>query len=139
MRLSPDEARRRFAEARIARLATVGADGAPHLVPVVFAVEGDLVHTIVDAKPKSTRDLARLRNVARSPRVALLVDHYDDDWSQLWWVRADGTGRVVGDGPERERAIALLRRRYPQYGAPDPVFGAAMIVQVDRWGGWSAR
>lgn len=139
MRLSPDEARRRFTDARVARLATVRPDGAPHLVPIVFAVDGGRICSVVDVKPKASLDLARLRNVAGSPRVSLLVDHYEEDWERLWWVRADGVARVVQEGPERERAIALLRERYPQEAAPGSVFGAALIVEVTRWLGWSAR
>jgi len=98
----PDDARRRVAEARVARLATVRPDGAPHLVPVTFALlDDDRVVTAVDAKPKTTQHLQRLVNISAEPRVGLLVDHYDDDWQQLWWVRLDGTARVVRDEPER--------------------------------------
>ena len=91
--VTPAEARGRFAAARVARLATADATGQPHLVPVTFAVAGDMVYTAVDAKPKRTTALRRLANVAANPRVSLLVDHYDDDWSRLWWVRADGRRR----------------------------------------------
>ena len=90
MRLAEDEARRRLAAARVARLATVGGPGSPHLVPVTFAVAGDRIYSAVDAKPKTTRDLRRLRNIRADPRVAVLADHYDEDWSRLWWARADG-------------------------------------------------
>jgi PPOX class probable F420-dependent enzyme len=134
---SSPEARERFAAARVARLATADATGRPHLVPVVFAVEGDTVYTVVDAKPKRTTALRRLDNVAENPRVALLVDHYDDvDWDALWWVRADGVGRVLApDAPEARRAVELLRARYPQQQAA----GAVLAVDVERWSGWSAR
>ena len=133
--MTADEARRLFGEARVARLATVGADARPHLVPIVFAVAGDVVYSAVDAKPKRTRELRRLRNVAENPRVALLADHYDDaDWSALWWVRADGAARVADHDPQ---AIALLAERYPQYRA-DPPAGPVLIVEVDRWTGWRA-
>ena len=114
--MTPAEARERFAAARVARLATADAGGRPHLVPVVFAVEGDRVYTVVDAKPKRTTALRRLRNVAENPWVALLVDHYDErTGTALWWVRAEGRGRVVeADAPEARRAVELLRARYPQ-------------------------
>ncbi|MGZ4272517.1 MAG: TIGR03668 family PPOX class F420-dependent oxidoreductase, partial [Solirubrobacteraceae bacterium] len=93
--MTAEEARERFAAARVARLATADAGGRPHLVPVVFAVEGDRIYTVVDAKPKRTTSLRRLANVLENPQVALLVDHYDDsDWDALWWARADGRGRV---------------------------------------------
>jgi len=138
-RLSADEARRRFAHAQVARLATVGPGAVPHLVPVVFAVDGDEICTVVDAKPKAGGVLARLRNVTERPAVSLLADEYDPDWSRLWWVRADGLGRVVESGPERERAVHLLTARYPQYAALEGGFGAALIVRVARWQGWAMR
>jgi PPOX class probable F420-dependent enzyme len=134
--VTPAEARERFAGARVARLATADARGRPHLVPVVFAVDGDRIYSVVDAKPKRTTALRRLRNVAENPFVALLVDHYDDaDWAALWWVRAEGRGRVLEvDAPEARRAVELLRARYPQ----QQVVGAVLAVDVERWSGWSA-
>jgi PPOX class probable F420-dependent enzyme len=131
------EARRLFAGARVARLATVGADARPHLVPIVFAVDGDVVYSAVDAKPKRTTALKRLENVAHNPRVALLTDHYDDaDWGALWWVRADGVARVVDD-EEARRAIALLAERYGQYRDAPPR-GPVLAIAVERWSGWRA-
>ncbi len=134
--MTSDQARERFAAARVARLATAGADRRPHLVPVVFAVQGDHVYSAVDAKPKRTTSLRRLANVGENPAVALLVDHYDDaDWDALWWVRADGRGRVLSpSAAESRRAVALLRERYPQQEA----VGAVLAVDVERWSGWSA-
>jgi PPOX class probable F420-dependent enzyme len=136
------EARERFAAARVARLATADAGGRPHLVPVVFAARADVVYTVVDAKPKRTTALRRLRNVGENPAVALLVDHYDDtDWDALWWVRAEGRGRVLdpasdveAERVEAERAVELLRARYPQQHA----VGAVLAVDVERWSGWAA-
>ena len=130
------EARARFAAARVARLATVRAGGAPHLVPVVFAVQDSTVLLVVDEKPKRTKELQRLANVRAEPRVSLLADHYEDSWGSLWWVRADGTARVVEDGPERDRAVALLQAKYPQYAASPPT-GAAVVVDVESWRWWS--
>jgi PPOX class probable F420-dependent enzyme len=105
----------------------------------VFAVDGDTIYSAVDAKPKRTTALARLANVAANPAVAVLADHYcDDDWSQLWWVRADGRGRVLSDPQvegEIDRAIALLAERYPR----QRVRGAVLAVDVTRWSGWAAR
>jgi PPOX class probable F420-dependent enzyme len=136
--LAPDEARRRFATGKVAYLATLRADGSAALVPIVFEVIGDRVVSLVDPKPKRTPELARLRHIARDPRVALLVDDYEDDWQLLWWARAEGVARVVGEGPEREEALARLRTKYPQYETLDDPFGEAVIVQVAHWSGWSA-
>jgi PPOX class probable F420-dependent enzyme len=138
MRLDADEARRRFATGRVACLATLRADGTPALVPIVFAMVGETVVAAVDAKAKQTRELARLRHVARDPRVTVLVDHYEEDWQRLWWVRAEGAGRVVASGSERDEVIASLRAKYPQYEGLDGPFGDAIIVEVARWMGWSA-
>jgi PPOX class probable F420-dependent enzyme len=102
---------------------------------VVFAVREKTVYSAVDAKPKRTTSLRRLANVAENPAVSLLVDHYDDDWDRLWWVRADGGGRVLdGSVPEAARAVELLRARYPQQRAT----GAVLAVDVQRWSGWAA-
>jgi PPOX class probable F420-dependent enzyme len=134
--VSPAEARRRFAAARVARLATADAAGRPHLVPIAFAVAGDTVYSAVDAKPKRTAALRRLANVRQNPAVSLLVDHWDEeDWERLWWVRADGEGRVLGPGEaEASRAVALLRARYPHQRAA----GEVLAVDVERWSGWAA-
>jgi PPOX class probable F420-dependent enzyme len=133
------QARERFATMRVARLATVAADGRPHLVPIVFALDGDRVYHAVDHKPKRTTSLRRLRNIAANPRVALLADAYDDaDWDRLWWVRADGVARVLDPGGEQARAaIASLAERYAQYRDVPPV-GAVVAIDVERWTGWSA-
>ena len=129
------EARTRFATARVARLASVRPDGAPHVVPVIFALDGDKVWLVVDEKPKRSRELQRLVNVRAEPRVSLLVDRYDEDWERLWWVRADGRARIVGEGHELERAIALLLERYPQERERPPK-GPALAVEVKRWRYW---
>src|SRR6266550_4287571 len=109
MRLDADEARRRFGSGKVAYLATLRADGSAALVPIVFEVIGDRVVSLVDPKPKRTPELARLQHIARDPRVALLVDRYEENWELLWWARAEGAARVVGDGPEHEEALARLR------------------------------
>jgi PPOX class probable F420-dependent enzyme len=116
--VTPHQARQRFAAARVARLATADAAGRPHIVPVTFAVDGDTIYSAVDAKAKRSTALKRIANVAANPAVALLVDHYADDWDELWWVRADGTGRVVDpEDPEGVRALSLLAERYPRFAA----------------------
>jgi PPOX class probable F420-dependent enzyme len=134
--VSPEEARTRFTAASVARLATADADRRPHLVPIAFAVAGETIYSAVDAKPKRTRELRRLANVRENPAVALLVDHWDeDDWERLWWVRADGAGRVLDpQEPEAVRAVELLRERYPRQHA----VGAVLAVDVARWSGWAA-
>ena len=137
--LDAAEAHARFAAARVARMATVGTDGMPHVVPICFATFGDVVYSAVDAKPKRSPDLRRLRNIAANPRVALLADHYDDEWTRLWWARADGTARIVErDDPLRERAAELLAARYEQYRESPPE-DRAVVIDVERWSGWSWR
>ncbi len=137
--MTREEARRLFAEARVARLATADASGRPHLVPIVFAAAGDVVFSAVDAKPKRTPNLRRLENVRQNPRVALLADHYDDgDWTALWWVRADGVARVVErEEPEGRRGIELLVERYGPYRSTPPR-GPVLVIAVERWSGWRA-
>jgi PPOX class probable F420-dependent enzyme len=137
MRLTSDEALRRLAASRVGYLATVRTDGRPHVVPIVFAVEADTVYSIADPKPKRGPDLLRFRNIAANPAVSLLVDHYDEDWNRLWWVRADGRARVVDDGPERETGIRLLRAKYRQYAEWSTPFGAAMVMTIERVSSWS--
>jgi PPOX class probable F420-dependent enzyme len=129
-------ARRLLADSNIGRLATVGDDGRPHIVPFVFAIEGDTLYFAVDAKPKRMQNLKRLRNIAANPAVAVLADHYEDDWSKLWWVRADGTAHVVTDADEAQRAIDLLANRYEQYRQARPA-GPVVAIHIDRLTGWS--
>jgi PPOX class probable F420-dependent enzyme len=135
--LDPAEARNRFCAARVARFATAGSDERPHVVPICFAIDGDVIYSAVDAKPKRSPDLRRLRNIEANPRVALLADHYDEDWTRLWWARADGSARLYGQGePEHDRAVELLAARYSQYGDHLPE-GRAIVIGVERWTGWS--
>ncbi len=136
MRIGEERARAVFATARVARLATVTPDGAPHLVPLVFAVEGDVVWSAVDAKPKSTSALRRLANIAAEPRVAVLADSYDEDWARLWWVRADGRAAVV-TGERAAAGVTALVARYPQYRTTPPP-GPVLEIVVERWSGWAA-
>ncbi|MER5682947.1 TIGR03668 family PPOX class F420-dependent oxidoreductase [Streptomyces sp. NPDC002205] len=138
--LTSAEARERFAAARIAHLATIDAASRPHLVPVVFALDGDTVMLAVDHKPKRTVRLKRLANIAANPSVCLLADHYEEDWDRLWWVRADGEARVLPspDGfPEAARCVGLLTAKYQQY-ADRPPDGPVVEVSVLRWSGWRA-
>ncbi|GAA3722172.1 TIGR03668 family PPOX class F420-dependent oxidoreductase [Gordonia hankookensis] len=149
-------ARERFGAARVARLATVGeaAEGtgadtsgsgatgtAPHLVPIVFALapDADVVYSCVDHKPKRTRRLRRLANITANPAVSLLVDHYADDWTALWWVRVDGLADVVdADTATGVAAIDLLSEKYPQYRTRRPD-GPVIVVRDLVWHEWAAR
>ena len=126
----------RFADARVARLATADADGRPHLVPIVFAVVDETIYSVVDAKPKRTTRLRRLADVAVNPQVSVLVDHYDEDWTRLWWVRADGTARIVPlDSDEGRLALQRLTSRYSQYATTVPP-GPVLAIDVARWISW---
>ncbi len=127
--------RRRVAEARVGRLATVTAQGGPHVVPCCFALDGDTAYSAVDAKPKSTLALRRLANIRAQPAASLLVDHYEDDWSALWWVRLDGAARVVEDPTEHDHALDLLAAKYPQYRATRPP-GPVVALAVTTWRAW---
>ncbi|GLX92402.1 TIGR03668 family PPOX class F420-dependent oxidoreductase [Herbidospora sp. NBRC 101105] len=112
----------------MARLATAG----PHVVPVTFALEGDVIVTAVDHKPKTTRRLRRLENIAADPRVSVLADHYEENWERLWWVRADGTARVVDEWP-----VDALTAKYPQYREIPPA-GPFIVIDVHLWRDWTA-
>jgi PPOX class probable F420-dependent enzyme len=135
--LFEEEARRRFAGGLVAHMATVRLDARPHLVPIVFATDGDVIYSAVDAKPKRSPELQRLTNIRANPSVTLLVDHYEDDWKAVWWTRADGTASVVEEGAERDRARDLLTDKYREYREGVEVVGAAVVVRVSRWSGWS--
>lgn len=162
--MSEEAARERFAAARVARLGTVGHDGRPHLVPVTFALDRRgrrdtgpddssgpddgssqedssspkgtyLVYIAIDHKPKTTTNLRRLRNIRENPSVALLADHYDEDWRQLWWVRVDGLARIVEAGQHREHPLDVLARKYPQYQSTRPA-GPVIVISAERFTGW---
>jgi PPOX class probable F420-dependent enzyme len=126
-----------FAAAPVAVLATVDSESVPHVVPVVFAVSGGVVYTAVDAKRKTTRRLRRLANIAANPRVSMLVDHYDDDWSQLWWVRVDGLAEVHESGDQMAIGYAALRQKYLQYERI-ALDGPVVTVDVQHWSSWQA-
>jgi PPOX class probable F420-dependent enzyme len=104
-------------DARVGRLATADAAGRPLVVPVCYAFDGVRCYSAVDAKPKRTRNLRRLRNIAENPHVSLVVDEWDEDWSRLRWVIVEGRTEVLTAGAEFTRAIDLLLAKYPQYRA----------------------
>lgn len=124
-------------ESPVARLASVTPGLQPHLVPVTFALVDKVVYTAIDHKPKQTKELMRLRNVAAHPDVSLLADHYDDDWTSLWWVRVDGQARIVRSGDEYDDALDALEGKYDQYREHRPD-GAVIAVDITRWRGWNA-
>ena len=125
----------RLDDARVARLATIRPDGSPRLVPICFALDGDVLYTAVDEKPKRTRRLARLTDIERDPRVEVLVDGYDEDWSRLWWVRLRGRARVVDHDA---RGLELLCAKYPQYREQLPQ-GPFVVVEIKERVEWSAK
>lgn len=123
----------RIRTARIARLATVRPDGTPHIVPITFALVDSEVVSVIDGKPKRTSRLQRLRNVEATPTAAILVDHWSETWSELWWVRIDGTVRILD--PPLPAWTEALSSKYPQYdevGLPGPGIG----VRIDRLTWW---
>ena len=127
--------RDRVHRASVGRLATVTGGGLPHVVPCCFVVRGDVIHSAVDAKPKSTLALRRLDNLRANPSASLLVDRYDDEWSALWWIRMDGRARIIGSGEEFDRALVQLAAKYPQYRhAPPP--GPVIAIDVTTWRAW---
>jgi len=136
--VSPEAARERFATATHALLATADRDGAPHIVPIVFVLARETIYNAVDRKPKRTTSLRRVHNVLENSRVAVLAEHYSDDWAQLWWVRAEGHARVIeAGGAEGAAALGLLSARYAPYReAPPP--GPLLAIDVARWSGWEA-
>jgi PPOX class probable F420-dependent enzyme len=137
VKLTETEARNRLAGASVARLATTGANRQPHLVPVTFAVDGDRVYIAIDHKPKATLNLRRLRNIRENPRVALLADHYEDDWERLWWVRLDGHARIIETGEDRQNPLDALAAKYTQYRQIRPE-GPVITIDARRWTGWAA-
>lgn len=127
----------RLGLARVARLATIDPDGRPHIVPIVFALEGHTLYSAVDRKPKRSQTLRRIENARVRPDVTVLVDHYEEDWGRLWWIRLRGRARVLDDGEERDRALALLGDKYPQY-REEPPDGPVLAVDITQVREWSA-
>jgi PPOX class probable F420-dependent enzyme len=130
--------RRLVSSARVGRLATVGSDGRPHAVPICYALADQTVYSAVDHKPKRRTELRRVANLRQTGRACLLLDEYGEDWSTLWWVRLDGSGRVVADPAEVSRAVSALVDKYPQYRARPPE-GPVIALDIAGWSGWSAR
>ena len=114
--------------ARVARLATVDPSGAPHVVPLCFAYDGSSIYSAIDRKPKRRHgmDLQRVRNILSNPKITLVIDHYEEDWSKLWYLLIRGQAGILREGPEREKAFELLRHKYPQYREMN-IEGASVI------------
>jgi PPOX class probable F420-dependent enzyme len=129
------EARRRLGDARVGRLATADAGGVPQVVPFVFALDGDALYWAVDEKPKRSREIKRLANIAANPNVEVVVDRYTERWDRLWWVRAAGAARIVQEEAEEARAIALLVAKYRQYRKQPPQ-GPVVAIEVARLSWW---
>lgn len=125
------------ARSRVARLATLDADGRAHLVPIVFALVGDTLYSAVDAKPKRSRTLSRIENARERPDVTVLVDRYDEEWNQLWWVRIRGEARVLDEGDEAAAALEALTAKYAQY-RDEPPGPPVLAIDVGDWRAWTA-
>jgi PPOX class probable F420-dependent enzyme len=127
----------RVRTAKVARLATTDPDGRSHLVPIVFVLDGQTLYSAVDAKPKRSRRLRRVANARERPDVTVLVDHYEDDWSRLWWVSLRGRARVLDTGEEAERALRLLVEKYERYRR-EPPGRPVLAVDILEWRSWDA-
>ena len=128
----------RLRESRVGILATAGAGGVPHAVPCCYALSERTLYSAVDAKPKRTRQLRRLTNLSQNPAAALLVQRWSEDWTQLWWVRADGRGRIVDDPAEKRLALDLLLAKYDQYRRLPPE-GPVLALDIAGIASWSWR
>jgi len=135
--MNPQTVHRRLATTRVARLATVDAKGGPHLVPIVFVADRDKIYTPIDHKPKRTKALKRLSNIVANPRVSVLLDQYDEDWSALWWIRLDGIASIIADGPEWDAAVALLVAKYHHYTS-HRLTGQIIRIHIERTATWTA-
>jgi PPOX class probable F420-dependent enzyme len=129
------DALHRLAGARVGHLATADPGSIPHVVPLVFVLIGETIYWTVDRKPKRSQDLKRLRNIRANPNVQLVADHYEEDWSRLWWVRVTGHARIVEDDDEANQALAGLGEKYPQYGV-EPPYGPVVAIEIARISGW---
>ncbi|MHB8512839.1 MAG: TIGR03668 family PPOX class F420-dependent oxidoreductase [Actinomycetota bacterium] len=133
MKRNPRDA---VAEARVARLATIDPSGTPNLVPFCFVLDGETMYFEVDRKPKTKTSLRRVENILERPDVTVLVDHYEEAWEKVWWVRLRGRGRVLSDGDEFNRAAALLREKYQQM-RDDPAPPCVVAIDITQWRSWS--
>ena len=137
--MDPGEAWEKVSSARVGRMATVTPEHRPHVVPFVFVLmergSARIAYWAVDRKPKRSTDLKRIRNLEQNPAVEFVIDGYDEDWEQLWWVRCSGTARVVADEIERRTALRALEEKYPRYGN-DPPDGPVVAIDIETIQGW---
>ena len=133
--MTREEALERLRTARVARMATADASGRPHVVPIVFALDGQTLYSAVDNKPKKSKDLKRLENIRANPNVEVVADEYSEDWTALWWVRVAGHARLLESGAERDNALTLLTRKYEQY-ADFPPDGRVVAIDIGRVSSW---
>ena len=119
-------------------MGTIGPEGIPHILPVCFTWAGDVIWTAIDGKPKSTKQLQRIKDIQANPKVSFTVDRWDEDWSRLAWLQARGTGRVVPKGPESAKVLVALESKYSQYSEVQ-ADGPVLRIDVERWVSWSAE
>ena len=124
--------RSKLKKARVARLATLDSHHRPHIVPICFADDGEVLYSAVDRKPKhvAPERLARLQNITAEPHVALLIDEYDEDWAKLWYVLIRGRGALLPAGEEQKKGVALLMKKYPQYASRDLLPEDAPVIRI---------
>ena len=125
--------------APVGRLATADAAGRPHVIPVCFACDGRRIYSALDAKPKRGRlaDLRRVRNIRANPQASLVIDHYEADWSRLWYLLVSGPAELIDAGDEHSTALALLRAKYPQYWAMALDDNPIIRITPQRAVGWA--
>ena len=128
-----------LAHARIGRLATAGENGAPHVIPVCFALHDGMIYSVLDQKPKraALTRLRRVRNILANPRASLVVDHYEEDWSRLWYILVSGRAALLEEGEERAAAIPVLRAKYPQYRTMDIDLNPVIRLAPERAVSWA--
>ena len=145
MQLEFEQLSRVLAAMPVARIATVGDDGAPHVVPIVFVAVDGVLYSPIDGKPKRGTELQRLRNVARRPNVSVIIDHYDADWRRLWWVRIDATAEAITADTVSaviwDRIVAALHAKYPQYDSVRLFADVPTLLRITphRHTAWSAQ
>ncbi len=139
-KLSPAEDRF-LRSARTAHLATADASGQPHVVPVCFVFNGEFIYSVLDSKPKTTalRQLRRVRNILANPRVSLVVDHYEEDWSRLQYVMVTGEASLLESGEEWGLSIVMLRQKYPQYHRMELDESPVIKITPARFVPWSSK
>jgi PPOX class probable F420-dependent enzyme len=136
-RMLSDRERQFLSGRKVGHLATADRRGAPHVVPVCFAIADAALYITIDEKPKRAgAPLKRLRNIAENPAVAVVVDRYDDDWARLGWVMLRGHAEILREGREHRDAQALLRSRYPQLGAMEIAKYPVIAVRIGRTTSW---